>query len=212
MTQSRVLALFDFDKTLVARDSFRMLGELGARSSLERALLFAYAGVTKLGWIDNTRYKELVLTRIWCGRTEAERAQLLDALSESIRASSIEATWARLREHLDRGDRVAILSASPEFYLGPYMASISGDIQVLASSVEETGAGVVVDNLFRDRKATRAKGLIEEHIPSRVVVYTDHRDDLPMMKLAQHIVLVRPFEDTIESVRETGIPFEVLVE
>ena len=72
MSESSVLALFDFDKTLISRDSFRLLAEIGARSFFERWLLFLYAGITKLGWIDNRRYKGLVLDRIWRGRSLGE--------------------------------------------------------------------------------------------------------------------------------------------
>ena len=61
MSEGSVLALFDFDKTLVSRDSFRLLGDLGARSALERGKLFGDAVVAKLGGMTNERYKERVL-------------------------------------------------------------------------------------------------------------------------------------------------------
>jgi hypothetical protein len=36
-----------------------------------RALVFSFAVVCKLGVIDNQRYKELVLNRIWKGRARS---------------------------------------------------------------------------------------------------------------------------------------------
>jgi phosphoserine phosphatase len=210
MSESSVLALFDFDKTLISRDSFRLLAEVGARSFFERWLLFLYAGITKLGWIDNRRYKGLVLDRIWRGRTTSEREVLLETHRSAMRALSIDPAWRRLRAHLDSGDRVAVLSASPEFYLVPYLSAIFPEIEVCGSTVLETPDSLEIENLFRERKATRAQELIEHHKPSRVIVYTDHRDDIELMRLGDHVVLVRPQATTEQLVREEGIEFEVL--
>jgi phosphoserine phosphatase len=211
MSEGAVLALFDFDKTLVSRDSFRLFAEIGARSAFERWLLFAYAVATKLGWIDNRRYKILVLDRIWRARPTREREKLIDALHEAMRALSIDSAWRRLRAHLESGDRVAVLSASPEFYLAPFIASVSTDITVHGSTISETPEAIEVENLFRDRKATRGRELIDRYEPARVIVYTDHRDDIALMRLGDHVVLVRPQATTQQRVREEGIEFEVLV-
>ncbi|MBW1886215.1 MAG: haloacid dehalogenase-like hydrolase [Deltaproteobacteria bacterium] len=210
MSEGSVLALFDFDKTLISRDSFRLLAEMGARSAFERWLLFVYAASAKLGWIDNRRYKTLVLYRIWRGRPAGEREELIDAHGSAMRALSIDAAWMRLRAHLENGDRVAVLSASPEFYLVPYIASISPEVAVHGSMVLETPEALRVENLYRERKAARAAELIERYEPSRVIVYTDHRDDIALMRLADHVVLVRPQAATRQLVREAGIEFEVL--
>jgi phosphoserine phosphatase len=211
MSDGLVLALFDFDKTLVARDSFRLFAEMGACSLFERWLLFAYAASAKLGWLDNQRYKTLVLDRIWRGRSTGEREELIGAHQVAMRALSIDAAWMRLRAHLDSGDRVAVLSASPEFYLVPYIASISPEIGAYGSMVLETPEALQVENLFRECKAARAAELIERYRPSRVVVYTDHRDDIELMRLGDRVVLVRPEATTQQLVRDEGIEFEVLV-
>lgn len=210
MSDGAILALFDFDKTLISRDSFRLFAELGARSWFERWLLFVYAVSAKLGWIDNRRYKTLVLGRIWRWRSASERDELIDAHKAAMRALSIDSAWMRLHAHLEGGDRVAVLSASPEFYLVPYIASISPEIGVHGSMVRETPEALQVENLFREHKAARAGELIERYGPSRVIVYTDHRDDIELMRLADHVVLVRPQATTRQLLREEGIEFEVL--
>lgn len=212
MSERSTLALFDFDKTLVSRDSFRLLAEIGARSGFERWLLFGYAVITKLGWIDNRRYKILVLDRIWRGRPNPEREALIDAHKLALRALSIDSAWRRLRAHLESGDRVAVLSASPEFYLEPYLTSISTEIEVHGSKLRESPEALEIENLFRERKAARANELIERYEPSRVIVYSDHRDDIELMRLADHVVLVRPQSATENFVRNEGIEFEVLAQ
>ncbi|MDP6980070.1 MAG: HAD family hydrolase [Myxococcota bacterium] len=210
MSEGSVLALFDFDKTLVSRDSFRLFGDLAARSNLERALLFGAAAITKLRWMSNAQYKEHVLRHVWATRTESERAGLLEAHAIEMEALAIEPAWARLHAHLEHGDHVAVLSASPRFYLEPVLAKVSQAIEVHASDVTIDGTKVSVDNLFREAKGERAAAIIERIEPSRTIVYTDHRDDIPLMKLADHVVLVRPEDTTRQRVGEAGIEFEVL--
>ncbi|MCP5040249.1 MAG: hypothetical protein GY944_04415 [bacterium] len=210
MSDGPALALFDFDKTLVSHDSFRLLAELGAHSSFERRLVFLYAAICKLGWIDNTRYKTLVLERIWRGRSQHERKTLIDVHATAMRGYEIAAAWTRLRNHLAGGDRVAVLSASPAFYLAPYLEQVDPAIEVHGSDIREEGERIEVDNLYREHKAARAREVIARHAPARTFVYTDHRDDLEMMRLADHVVLVRPTDTTRQLVGDEGMSFEVL--
>ncbi len=201
------LAIFDFDKTLVRRDSFRLFGHLASRSGWERLLLLLYAVVCWLGWIRNRRYKELVLARVWQCRSSAEREALLSELSAAMDPLTIEPAMARLREHLAQGHRVAIFSASPEWYLAPYAHAISPEISVFGSGIEEQPGALRGSNLFRERKAEKAREFIANHGPDHVWVYTDHRDDMELMRLGDRVVLVEPQESTLEAVRRAGIEF-----
>lgn len=210
MSQGSVLALFDFDKTLVSRDSFRLFGELGARSLFERAGLFGLAVASKLGHLSNRRYKERVLERVWVRRSESQRAGLLEAHAIEMEALAIEASWRRLHAHLEAGDHVAVLSASPSFYLEPFLGRVSPAIEVHGSAVEIDGGKARVTNLYREAKAERGREVADRHPGARKIVYTDHRDDIPLMRLADHVVLVRPEDTTKLRVEEAGIAFEVL--
>jgi HAD superfamily phosphoserine phosphatase-like hydrolase len=211
MTEGTQLAIFDFDKTLVSRDSFRLFGELGARSGLEKLLLFGFAVMCRFGAIDNCRYKELVLGRVWLGRSPDEREALRDKLSAAMTSLTIEPAMAKLRKHLSEGHEVAIFSASPEWYLRPFVHAISAEIEVFGSLIEERPeGGVRVENLFRERKAEKARKFVERRTPSKTWVYTDHRDDLELMRLGDRITLVRPKQSTIDAVRAAGIEFEVI--
>ena len=211
MSDGTDLAIFDFDKTLIRKDSFRLFGDLGARSAFEKWLLFGYAATCRLGGIDNRRYKELVLGRVWLSRSPDERETLRGELSEAMRSLAIEPAMDRLREHLGKGHRVAIFSASPEWYLVPYVNSISRKIAVFGSGLEERPDETVkVTNLFRERKAEKAREFVAQYSPGRVWVYTDHRDDLELMRLGDRVVLVWPKASTVEAVRNAGIEFEVI--
>lgn len=210
MTDPRTLAIFDFDKTLVARDSFRLFGGLGASGPVERALLFGYAALARIGVISNTRYKVLVLQRVWLRRQAAARAILLTRVQEALQGLVVESTVTALRAHLDRGDRVAVLTASPEFYIAPFLADISPAIELHGSQVQERGGKTRVENLYGKRKAAVAGTLITEMQPGLVHVYTDHEHDIALMRLAGRVSLIRPKAATIAAVEKAGIEFDVL--
>jgi phosphoserine phosphatase len=42
-------------------------------------------------------------------------------------------------------------------------------------------------------------------------VYTDHRSDLPLIEMADHVRLVRPSAGLVRTLRARGIAFEVMV-
>lgn len=210
MTDPRTLAIFDFDKTLVARDSFRLFGGLGASGPLERARLFGYAALARVGVISNTRYKVLVLRRVWLRRQAAARTVLLARVQAALEGLVIASTDTALRAHLQRGDRVAVLTASPEFYIAPFLADISPAIELHGSQVEERDGKIRVDNLYGKRKAAVAGTLISEMEPGLVHVYTDHEHDIALMRLAGRVSLVRPRAATITAVEKAGIEFDVL--
>ncbi len=210
MTDPRTLAIFDFDKTLVARDSFRLFGGLGASGPAERALLFGYAALARIGVISNTQYKVLVLRRVWLRRRAPARAVLLTRVQEALQGLVVETTATALRAHLQRGDRVAVLTASPEFYIGPFLADISPAIELHGSQVEERDGKIRVENLYGKRKAAVAGILISEIQPGLVHVYTDHEHDIALMRLAGRVSLVRPKAATIAAVEKAGIEFDVL--
>jgi len=204
------LAIFDFDKTLVARDSFRLFGGLGASGPVERALLLGYAALARIGVISNTRYKVLVLRRVWQRRQAPARAVLLTRVQEALQGLVVESTVTALRAHLDRGDRVTVLTASPEFYIAPFLADISPAIELHGSQVQERGGKTRVENLYGKRKAAVAGTLITEMQPGLVHVYTDHEHDIALMRLAGRVSLIRPKAATIAAVEKAGIEFDVL--
>ena len=204
------LALFDFDKTLVARDSFRILGSAGSNGSLQRLGMLGYAVMAKVGIITNTRYKELVLERVWLSRDSASRSELVGEVDELLRDIVVAPVLAALRTHVERGDGVAVLTASPEFYVSPFVHDISPDIRVRGTVVEEGRDGLKIENLFAEAKAVAVAQLISAAGAPTVHVYTDHENDLAVMKLADAITLVEPSRATIAAVNRAGLEFEVL--
>ncbi|NIS31973.1 MAG: hypothetical protein GWO04_19355, partial [Actinobacteria bacterium] len=74
----------------------------------------------------------------------------------------------------------------------------------------ESGDRVRVDNLYGERKAVAAAELIAASGAGIVHVYTDHADDLALMKLADMITLVDPPQSTIAAADRAGLTYEIL--
>jgi phosphoserine phosphatase len=201
------LAVFDFDRTLVAGDSFRLFSRIAAASHREYAYTLLVAALCKAGLISNAAYKERVLQRLWYGRTPDEQAKILTGVYEQLGRWAYGAIVRRLREHLQLGHQVVVLSASPAFYVAPFVRQAwSGDIEVLASKFGQGECG----NLYGARKAEEMRRLIEAR-PPVVWVYADHRSDLPLIEMAHRVCLVRPSAGLVRTLRARGIAFEVMV-
>ena len=110
-----VLSIFDFDKTLIRGDSFRMFSLLASENLWKKALVLALALGGKAGWINNQRYKEYVLRFVWIKKNEKNRAKILQKLSHRLHQLERPQIVNLLRIHLQQGDRVVVISASPLF-------------------------------------------------------------------------------------------------
>lgn len=201
------LAVFDFDKTLVAEDSFQLFSRMAAASRREHSYALLLAALCKAGLIGNTAYKERVLQRLWYGRTPDAQAKILAGLYEQLERLVHDAIVRHLREHLHLGHQVVVLSASPALYVAPFVRKVwSGDIEVLASRFGHGDGG----NLYGAQKAEVTRRLIDARRPRVVWVYTDHRSDLPLIEMAHRVRLVRPSAGLLRTLRARGIAFEVM--
>jgi phosphoserine phosphatase len=208
MPSRNELAVFDFDKTLVAADSFRLFSRMAAASGREHTYALLLAALCKAGLISNVAYKERVLQRLWYGRTADEQAKFLAGLYGQLERLAHGAVVRRMREHVDLGHQVVVLSASPALYVAPFVHQVwSDEIEVLASRFGHGEGG----NLYGAQKAEVTRRLIEATLPRVVWVYTDHRSDLPLMEMAHHVGLVRPSAGLLRTLRARGIAFEIMV-
>jgi HAD superfamily phosphoserine phosphatase-like hydrolase len=207
MRTGNELAIFDFDKTLVAGDSFQLFSRMAATSLGERAYGPWAAALCKAGLISNAGYKQRVLQRLWQRRTPDAQAKILSGLYRQLERRAYGTIARHLSEHLHSGHKVIVVSASPAFYVAPFVQRVwSDDIEVLASRF---GHGES-DNLYGARKVEVTRSLIQAHRPRAVWVYTDHRSDLPLIEIADHVRLVRPSAALQRILRARGIGFEIM--
>lgn len=193
MTQSNVVALFDFDGTVTYRDSlfpflWKLFGpvRLAGYAILMSPVLLGYL----LRIIPNGVAKERLLGRMLGGmemsRLHAEAEHFArDFLPRIVRKDCAE----RLAWHQAQGHRVIIVSASLELYLCPWARAL-GISDVLATRLgEEEGraaSGFNGVNCYGEEKAQRIRDYLGSMDGMEVYAYGDSRGDTQMLAMADH--------------------------
>jgi phosphatidylglycerophosphatase C len=184
------LALFDFDKTLTDRDSFRdflryHVGCLAYWSKIFTLLptLLAYYR----GRLDAGRLKAQFLWRFFADISSRDFTALATAyarqrLPQLLRSQALE----RLHWHRQRRDRVLIVSASPENWIKAW-AEPQG-IEVLATRLDMTtgrfSGRLDGENCKGEEKVTRIKAHLDISAYETIYAYGDSAGDREMLALA----------------------------
>ena len=207
---NNTMAIFDFDKTLVRIDSFRLFAHLIADTFAGRLWCLWLAVLCKCRFMSNTRYKERILEQYWFSRNLESQATILESLHHQLHLQKNDSVIERMSQHVGNGDTVAVMSASPEFLLKPFIQLLCPSARVWGSTVRLNGSTAVMNNLHGSRKEEVARTLIAEEHPQRTFVYTDHIVDLPLVRVSDQAILVRPSARFVYEVKKLGIPFETM--
>jgi putative phosphoserine phosphatase/1-acylglycerol-3-phosphate O-acyltransferase len=198
---SRIAALFDMDKTLIAENSaslyMKHLYERGEITGWDLAKgLGAYLRY-KVGVLDLKKWTQSMMLD-YKGRLEAdlrfEGRRLFDA---KVRESIYPEAARLVGEHRDRGHAVAIVSGATRYIVEP-MAEFLGVDHFLYTRLEvEAGrlTGRVLEPLcFDEGKIYWIQQLIDEQRIdlARSYFYTDSVTDLPLLELVGHPVVTNP--------------------
>jgi HAD superfamily phosphoserine phosphatase-like hydrolase len=210
MRSGNAVVIFDFDKTLTTRDSFRLFSLEAAATFRVKAQVIILALFCKLGLLDNAAYKTHVLKQVWIEKNREQRREFLKHFLLVLHRIENDSVVSLLKQHLENNDKVVVMSASPEFYLRPFVQSWSDDIEVFGTKVYDADGRVEVNNLFGESKAGLTKTLIQQHNPESLLVYTDHISDLSLMRLATKVRLVSPSPQCIRVLRSLDIKFETI--
>lgn len=192
------LALFDFDGTISDRDSFLFFVRIAAGPlcfASGMACLSPRIIGFLLGRYPNQALKEDVLTRFfrhWPVQRFQELAEQFcrERMPAIIRPGARE----RIRWHQRRGDRIAVVSATPEPVLAPWCRQ--NGLDLLATRLE------VADGLLTGRikgRNCRGQEKVERIMAcyrlekfDQVHAYGDTEGDRPMLAMA-HRPSFRPF-------------------
>ena len=198
---SRVGALFDMDKTIIAENSatlyMRYRYEKGEVTGWELAKgLSAYLRY-KVGILDIAAWTKGMMVD-FKGRKEAELVDEGRDLFDSLVCPTIYPEAARLiAEHRERGHTVAIVSGATRYIVEP-MSRYLGVDHILYTRLEvEDGilTGRVHEPLcFDEGKIYWLQQFIEEEDVdlARSYFYTDSVTDLPLLELVGHPVVTNP--------------------
>ncbi|MFC5300342.1 HAD family hydrolase [Azospira restricta] len=216
MTASLDLALFDLDNTLLAGDSdFEWAQFLIGRGVLDRELHEAknrrFYEQYKAGTLDIHEFLDFQLKPL----SRHSRAELdawhRDFMATRIRPIMTPAAKALVREHLDRGDVCAVVTATNSFVTGP-IAREFGIPHLIATvpAVEDgrfTGKPRGTPS-FREGKILRVEGWLESlglcwQSFGRSYFYSDSHNDLPLLQKVSDPVAVDP-DDTLRAHAEAA--------
>ncbi len=189
------VAAFDFDGTLIRGGSvFDFLTAVAGRSkvlSASAALLPELAFAAAAGGRHADRVKEQLFRRVLAGTPLGRLEDVAvrfgpDHLTRHQRSD----VRSRLDRHRQRGDRVVVVSASPEVYVAVAAALLGAD-GVVATRLEVTETGLVTGryegaNCRGDEKLRRLRDWIEATggPGGRLWCYGNSRGDLTMLRAA----------------------------
>lgn len=194
------VAAFDFDGTLSRRDTFLpFLQRVCGAQRLYRALARSGPSLSRMavGRADRDAVKDALLVRLLAGHPADELAEQGIRYAEFLRGSDRlrPDTLARARDHLDRGHRLVVVSASPSVYLEP-LARALGFEAALTTRLEVDDGGritgrMVGGNCRGPEKVARLEAWLDGASPP-VYAYGNSSGDRELLARAHVGVMVRP--------------------
>ena len=192
------LALFDFDGTISDRDSFLLFLRKNTGSvqfALGMTLLLPRIVLFLLGRYPNQALKEDVLSRFlrgWELEQLRQRAELF--ARQTVPAILRPKAQERLEWHRQRGDRIIVVTATPELILAPWCAAQG--VEILGTELEtENGrltGRIRGENCRGQAKVDRIRAYCELDRFGEIFAYGDTEGDRPMLAIADH-PFFRPF-------------------
>lgn len=200
------LCLFDLDDTLLPLDSDHAWGEFLVRKAWVDAVAFkrgndAFFEQYKAGGLDIHAYVAFA-TQPLRERSAAELdAAQAEFMAEVILPSMLPSARELVAGHQRQGDRVALVTATNDFVTAP-IARAFGIDALIAVKLERGAGGTITGRIdgvpsYREGKVTRvAQWLSEDGLDwgsfTRVSVYSDSPNDLPLLERATHPVATNP--------------------
>lgn len=210
---SRAIAFFDLDGTLVAGQTQQMLVAFMRSRGLVPAWFLAGTGLWFLGYklglveaTDRTRARGAVL---FAERTVEEvRSLMLDFFEERLSPRLFSPALAELQSHMGANRRVVLLSAAYA-PLVEVTARRLGVQEFIATDLEVSGqrftGRVLGSPVYGAEKAAVAAGLLGGEVRAeRCFAYADHDTDLELLRLVGQPVAVRPRAGLRRAARAAG--------
>lgn len=196
----RGLALFDFDGTITDRDSFvDFLRWSLPGPQLLAGLLRCLPAVLgwKLGLLSRQAGKERVMAQFWGGLPLGDfERRCIDYATARIPELVRPGAMAAIENHRARGDRILVISASPENWIAPWCAAHGLELLATPLVVENGHITGRIDgrNCHGPEKVARLDGFLDRSDYGPVSAYGDSSGDREMLAIADH-AHYRPFRD-----------------
>lgn len=214
----RNLCLFDLDDTLLPIDSDHAWGEFVIRLGWvdERAFRRAndaFYAAYKLGELDIHAYIDFATAPLRTrspGETAAAHARFMrEVIEPAVRPAAL----ALVRAHRERGDRIALVTATNDFVTAP-IARAFGIDDLIAVRLERGAGGTITGRIlgtpsYREGKVVRVEEWLAEGGRGwddfeRISVYSDSINDLPLLERGTDPVATNPSAALATIAQERG--------
>lgn len=209
---SQTIVFFDLDGTITPRDTYKDMLLYGLIKRPHRAFLIIFSVydfiLYKIGKNTNTLVKKNLLKRVF-GKMPVTKASKISCayavllLKYSIKKQAL----VTLNKHKKKGDRVVLVSASFDFYVNEIAKQLGID-EVIATKAEVENNKLTGrldgENCYGTEKIVRIKKVVNLDDYSKIITYTDHHSDLPLLNIATAAYAVCPSRKLQEHVDDFG--------
>ncbi|HKZ74919.1 MAG TPA: HAD-IB family hydrolase [Steroidobacteraceae bacterium] len=208
------IAVFDLDGTITRHDTFvPYVLRLLARRPWQLLRLLGLVP-SLLGFLlriaDHGAVKAALLRHTLRGRPRAELEAWTNAFVPDVIARG---TFPRALEviarHRAAGDRLVLLSASPDLYV-PAIARALGFDEAICTGVrweaDRLDGALATPNCRGEEKARRIRALREQHPGATIVAYANGPADFPHLQIVDEPLLVNGVPGTRRRAKRLGIP------
>ncbi len=195
MQKENVLALFDFDGTIIKKDSLLHFTRyaLGRKKFIIGLIRLAPMLLQfKMKRLNNTQAKERFLRYFFRGWPENEfytvaRRYALNTIDRLVRPRA----RARLSHHQKQGHRIVVVSASLQAWLQPWCDK--NNFELIAGKAETQNGRLTgrlaLPNCYGAEKVRRLHEKYDLKACSTIFAYGDSRGDKEMLEIADHAFL-----------------------
>lgn len=189
MINGKSLALFDFDGTITTRDTlfeFILYVKGPARFAIGMLMLSPVLILHTARLISGQRAKERLLQYFFKGSTLTEFQSYCDKFSKQripwlLRKGALN----QITSHLHQGDRVVVVSASPENWVSSW-AKMNG-LEWIATRLDSDNGVLTGKILGKNCNGTEKVSRINDYLDlseyANVYTYGDSKGDLPLLAL-----------------------------
>jgi len=212
------LCLFDLDETLIPIDSDHAWGEFMIRIGWVDEIEFRrrndeFYALYKAGQLDVHAYIAFVTQPLQArGAAELSDAQAR-FMREVIAPQLHPQALALVRGHAQRGDRIALVTATNDFVTAP-IAKAFGIADLIAIRLERDAFGTITGRIdgvpsYREGKVTRVGQWLTGQGAhwsdfGRIAVYSDSLNDLPLLERATDPIATNPSPQLEAIAKERG--------
>jgi HAD superfamily hydrolase (TIGR01490 family) len=212
------LCLFDLDDTLLPLDSDHAWGEfvvgLGwVDGGIFRRRNDEFYAQYKAGALDIHAYIEFATRPLRSRTSQQLHAAHTRFMDDVILPNLRESALRLVRDHQDRGDQVALVTATNDFITTPIAAAL-GIETLIAVQLERSPGGTITGRIegvpsYRDGKVVRVEQWLDALGRSwssftRISVYSDSLNDLSLLDRATDPVATNPSAALEALARERG--------